>query len=399
MKKLFVLLSTLLWAHLLVGTYFEDPQAVVIAVPVADAVGNPLHSLDPMVPVEDLYRQLPFSPDVRGTCHRIHQLLYNEVGTVLKQEGDELLVEFPHFFWQLGNGERCRSVWVCAQNVLWLKDLQDYRSIPEPISLTMDPAYQSYQVLTLVVPWQDKETGIRYSAGTRFVRASMLDNEQGYGIYMRDGETYKIRTALVERDYALVEYPVDAQQARHLFVEILRRWASSAPKKIPYVWGGCSYCDTYAVGDVVRMDQGRGTCWECPGAQVPHCGFDCSGLVLRAAQIVGLPYYLKNTTTLGLYLQDLLDNDPLQEGDLILMPGHVVIVGDVERNELIEAAGYGAGFGAVHIISLAERIAPIKDYAHLRAVLKDTTSVLRYKNSQGTLGREIPFLRLLKLIS
>ncbi len=147
------------------------------------------------------------------------------------------------------------------------------------------------------------------------------------------------------------------------------------------------------------MDKGRGTCWECPGAQVPHCGFDCSGLILRAAQIVGLHYYFKNTTTLGLSLEDLEDDDSLQEGDLILMPGHVVIVGDVERNDLIEAAGHGAGFGAVHTISLAKRIAPIKDYARLRAALKDTTSVLRYKNSQGTPGREITSLRLLKLIS
>ncbi len=67
---------------------------------------------------------------------------------------------------------------------------------------------------------------------------------------------------------------------------------------------------------------------EC--TQHPMSGFDCAGIISRAAQMCGIPYYFKNTYTLAHYLKSLSIDTHLQEGDLIWIPGHVMIVSDLK---------------------------------------------------------------------
>ena len=59
-------------------------------------------------------------------------------------------------------------------------------------------------------------------------------------------------------------------------------------------------------------------------------------------------YFFKNTTTLAYYLKPLALGEAAEKGDLIFFPGHVQIISDVEKNLIIESAGYKSGYGKVH---------------------------------------------------
>src|SRR5205814_4688733 len=99
--------------------------------------------------------------------------------------------------------------------------------------------------------------------------------------------------------------------------------------------------------------------------QSPKNGFDCSGVILRAAQIAGIPYFCKNTTTIAQCLTPLKSEQQLREGDLILIKGHVMIVSDITKNLLIEARSYGHGYGKLHEISIDQVFEGIETYKDL----------------------------------
>jgi hypothetical protein len=87
-------------------------------------------------------------------------------------------------------------------------------------------------------------------------------------------------------------------------------------------------------------------------ATTPKTGLDCTGLIVRAAQIVGIPYFFKNSTTIGALMRPLQPHESLHAGDIILVRGHVMIVADTKRNTLVEARGQDHGYGKVHEIPL-----------------------------------------------
>ncbi len=252
--------------------------AVVVIVPVADIVGKSFAEIDPTTPVEESYRNIPFSPEVGPySCPRTHQALFNEVGRVLEQRGEELLVEFTNFFWRKPSGECTSSGWLLARNVVPLEMLQNAginNAIPEPIRF--NKPYVTNQVLTLTMPWNHNETGMTFSAGTRFVRVSRLDTDLTYGMCFIDPQGKKIVQARVDRDSALVNYPQDEESCRALFIEILKRWAHLSPNKIPYVFGGCSVVYTCKPEEFELVNQKRGQddlqIWRRPHAAIPHCG-------------------------------------------------------------------------------------------------------------------------------
>ena len=133
---------------------------------------------------------------------------------------------------------------------------------------------------------------------------------------------------------------------------------------IPFVWGGTSFnyvCkDEYAV---LQEEYGHGKTsafWHRPNIiERPYAGFDASGFILRAAQIVGAPFFCINSTTIGNYLRPLRKNESLEEGDILWSPGYVGVVGSFKNNELIEMQGYARGYGKLHAIPLQKRFANI----------------------------------------
>ena len=383
------------------ASYLEHENAVMVIVPVADAVGTPLQN------IQD-YDSLAFSPETGPhSCPRIHQFVFNEVGICkqLTPEGTQMLVEFPHLFCETESREKKNQFWLLSKNVMPLKALrgllQRCSCIPTPIQSNQSTDLKLHaDVLTLILPWQDPETDITYSAGTRFKRAQNNDTEHSYGVYLIDCKQHVIKTVLINREISLLDYPKDNSSAKKLFVEIIKKWANILSEKIAYVWGGCSIIKTYPENAFnlvsTKKDENDVSYWMRPSTGGAKTGFDCTGLVLRAAQIAGLPYYCKNTVTLDLNGRDLLDGEQLQEGDLILLPRHVLVVSSIKENKLIQAVSYSSGYGVLHEIALSSAFENITTFEELYRHCKNGTP-LRTKKKNGEFLRVFETFRLLKL--
>ncbi len=330
-----------------------DDLAWVI-VPIADATIRPLQLLDFAKTAKEHYSQLPFSREQgEYSCLRSHQLLFNELVKIKKDLKDEVEVEIFNVFYQEANNKRFRTFWLLKNNVKPLKELvasnKDISTIPHPY--TRDREKSLKRILTLSWPWQDPVTKKSYSAGTRFVRASKLDTKEAYAISILDPSDFSVKLTAIPRYNAVVDYPLDNESCMSLFVNLLKKWANQ-PSLIPYVWGGCSFMCTYSDNNFSLVGAERFgkkvSYWTRPYLQAPVSGLECSALIFRVAQIYGMPYFYKNTTTIMHNLKALSAADMLCQGDIIWYPGHVLIVSDLEHNKVIESVGYLTGFGIVH---------------------------------------------------
>ena len=112
----------------------------------------------------------------------------------------------------------------------------------------------------------------------------------------------------------------------------------------------------------------------------------------------GIPYFLKNTTTLERVLKPLTPEETLREGDLIKITGHVMVVADLENNTLIEARGYQDGYGKVHEIALPLVFKGINSYQDLLDAYYAKKTLIRL-NSDGKESQIFPTFNLLRLES
>ncbi len=159
---------------------------------------------------------------------------------------------------------------------------------------------------------------------------------------------------------------------------VIKRYIQPRPIApfIPYVWGGCSYTtlctDPYFQLKTVRSKHRPHAkprrYFEYPTCHTqPYNGFDCAGLILRAAQASGIPYFYKNTFTILQNLEPLQPEDQIANGDLIWLPAHIMIISDVEQNLCIEARHYAQGYGKVHETPIHKVFKDINNYQDLRA--------------------------------
>ena len=150
---------------------------------------------------------------------------------------------------------------------------------------------------------------------------------------------------------------------------MLKCWAHQKDSFIPYVWGGTSFINTIDTPfrEITnKIDNHYYSYFEFDNVQTHQkSGFDCSDIISRAAQICNIPYFYKNTTTIGQNLQPLQPHDTLINGDLILIKGHVMVISDIDKNLLIEARSYGHGYGKVHEIELHKVFDSIETYKDL----------------------------------
>ncbi|HLB41037.1 MAG TPA: hypothetical protein VJJ83_04555, partial [Candidatus Babeliales bacterium] len=128
----------------------------------------------------------------------------------------------------------------------------------------------------------------------------------------------------------------------------------------------------------------------------PQTGYDCSCLISRAAQIVGWPYFYKNSATAERNLTAITALNQLAPGDLLWHAGHIMVVSDVEQGLLIEARGYSQGFGCLHEIPLSRIYVGIKTYAELWQAIQ-TNTVVKTLDDQGLPFGAIQQFKLLKL--
>ena len=388
---------------------FGSERGVVI-VPVADLVGQPLATFYPSQIAKISYKTLPWS------CYRshyeanarLHQLLFHEQVKIIERRGNELCVEVPHVYYTIPNESLPQTqYWTYAKNILSLSNLAtqggDIRLLPPPINFRNDTTTQkNSEIISLIEPWHDQKTGITFSAGTRFLKATKRTKTGMVDVYAINSHSSTIERLSLPRTVVYSSFNKNTSQKINAFLGLLRKWAINDRGCIPYVLGGCSYTEVHGK-NIFKIQRSQLTkqpllYYERPIARAVKTGFDCSNLILRAAQIVGIPYYFKNTHTLSNVLRSLSSKETIAEGDLIWMPGHVIIVSDMQKNLIIEAHSYDGGYGIIHEMPLKKTFKDISTFAELQMAYNAKKELKRLA-SNGSIQQIYKQFKILQLAS
>lgn len=412
----FVKYNVIIGCFLSCFSAYSSNKAVVI-VPVADIIGSPIKHFSLAPSVKEAYELIGIcgAPNQSSDgSPRIHQLLFNEVVDIVTDEqtlenADEVCIRFEGAFFITSKDTNPNHLyWTQKRNLLTLKKMKQRKlnlsNIPSQLNFNNPQALNEQPVIVLIKPFFDTVTKQTYSAGTRFVYTIDETNSSFYKVPIFDRLTTSYKTTYIPIHYAYVVTTQSKEKSITCFVNLLKRWAHEFPGKIPYVWGGCSFVGTdnpYNYQLVSKKMKKNKQCmiYERKNySQYPFTGLDCTGLILRAAQICNIPYFYKNTYTLAHFLSRLTSHDKLQEGDIIWIPGHVMVVSNLEKNLLIEARGYSHDFGIVQEIELAKVFKGINTYQQLLDAHNAHTSLTRL-NRAGQEVEYIPHFTLLKLES
>lgn len=373
----------------------------VVTVPVADATGGSVRKFgNPNF----CYRTIPCAPDKGKTaCIRLHQLRYNDEVTMIREYySGEVIIAVPGLYYFDAKNNQRNDFWTLKKYLMPVSKLNKKLQGYIPPAIERDKPTQGYEnVLTLRRPWNHKN--IRYSVGTRFMRNNTEDTATSYGVYVIDYSARKAHTGLVPKDKALVTYHKDFSKARDVFLSLLREWAHLPQGLIPYVWGGFSFREMCPDEGFIKkkgwLCGHNVTYWERNGFSInPRSGFDCSNMILCAAQMAGLPYFCKNSNTLARTLRPLKSGEKLENGDLIWYSGHVLVVSDVEKNLIIEAIGYDSGYGCVHETHIKNVFEGIHNFYGLRPC-HFRRKFTRRLRKDGSPWRSVYRLKILKLSS
>ncbi len=345
----------------------------VTIVPVADLVGKPLYLFHRYKKSHHIYKKIPESGSY-DICPRIHQLLFNEIVTIVEQRTHEVKVRISNTFYIKGaKYKKYAEYWTDKRNIISFGQLRkkniDIFTFPTPIDFTEKTMYQDNKnILTLTMPFYDPVTQQTFSVGTRFVATGkQTDKKKEVFVFNHKNETLK--KMLIPIKSCFIENGQTKKERMHTFLKILKQWAHLSNGVIPYVLGGCSFTeskkDTFKKYASNKKDNHSTTFTRNAHDYTTKKGLDCSGLIMRAAQACNIPYFLKNTTTIGNALASLQKNEKIHEGDLILIRGHVLVISDVSKNLAIEARGYKNGYGKVHEINIGEFFKEVNTYQDL----------------------------------
>lgn len=387
--------------------YSGKPLLAVVKVPVADACGFQIGKCTKQI--EDYYQTLPYAPDTGSYgCLRIHQLLFNEVVTVTKEyPGGEVAVEVPGWFFLDGLHRKRHDCWMLKKDLMVLKgnlSAEFRKAIPSPVDASKPVAEYSKNILVLSESWFDEKTQNLYSAGTRFVRQPEKDTQNTYEVMIIEPIKKRVIAQAIPKGKAVVYELTSFEKAQKVFMSIIRGWAHQNNGFIPYVYGGASVRERYQDKSFSKLEGMRcgspATYWDRPRGTivVPRSGFDCSNMILRAAQMSFLPYYFKNTLALVSYLRPLKLGEKVEEGDLVWYSGHVMVVGDVSKNLLIESIGYESGYGCIHEIPVNRVFHGIQNFKEL--IHAHLTRQFTYRlNSSQKNWRSVYRIKIFKLKS
>ncbi len=401
-KKLYT--SFMVYVLSFSAVYAQKERKAVTIVPVADLLSQSLTSRNKTHKTQLSYQTIPISgKNENKACPRLHQLIFNEEVTILEELNDEVKVHVTNHFCQPEQSDAKQSTyWTAKKNVITFDELKklgvDISIIPPPLSHHTPQAFDE-QIVTLKYPFADPSSSLSFSVGTRFVKMSMQSNKQSVTVHFFNPREKKQKQLFLPLRYLATDHK-NQQEKIDEYVKLIRSWAHETKGVIPYVWGGCSFItlckqepfvekkDNDTNPYYLRKDRLRG----------PQDGLDCSGLILRGTQLCDIPYFFKNSTTLAKNLAPLHKNEPIENGDMIWFPGHVVVVSDVKNNLVVEARGYEHGYGVVQETPLKEQFKNIATYDELKKAFHNKTPIERL-DKFGTTVKTLTNYKILKLKS
>lgn len=361
----------------------------IIVVPVADLMGEQLSNIHE-------YSQLPLSASGEPwrVCPRIHQLLFNEMVIIEKKDRKQYCIRTPHlFFITPTNNHPMNLYWIHQDNIVPLSTLSSYHVAPETFPQPFGQKNingKTQEIITLLKPFYDETTRQTYSAGTRFVLSSPQNTElTTLSVWIFDRHSKSTKKILIPKSHcAPTNIHEEPDQQIKKFVQIVKEWAHLENGFIPYVWGGCSFQVPHILDEIeikksdsVKNSPVEMVMYKKKHHTKPKDGCDCAGLVVRAAQAAGIPYFYKNTYTLSRFLKPVLHH--VKEGDLIWIPGHVLIVADLKRNTIIEARDFSDGYGKVHEIHLDKVFKDMHTFDDLMTAFREHRPLTRLNHPLG----------------
>lgn len=383
---------------------FYAPRAIsypaLVTVPIADLVGSPVSS--------DIYQQLPLcgATNFSRACPRLHQALFNQYVEVIQERNGHVCIQVPNVFYITHQSQKpYNQFWTAACTITPVRILEKENiklsTFPAPINYTTK-TIPEHHIVTLIEPLHDAETGFTFSAGTRFVLAQKADAHT-ISVYRYNPKQKKVTVMQIPKKQCYMSSPdLRPEERVHHFVALARRWARKTDGAIPYVWGGCSYIQRSkpdAFKEVVIHTKEPYAYYVRPDCtDRPASGIDCSGFICLAAQCCGIPYFFKNSTTVARCLRPVAADESIIEGDIIWIPNHVMIVGSVKNNTLIEARHYSQGYGCVHELPLSAVFKDITTYHDLHQACLTKKPLVRL-DRQGNARETIRECKLLHIMS
>jgi hypothetical protein len=384
-------------------------QAVCI-VPVADVLIKPIDENQLDSNTERAYAHIPISWGRKAeditVCPRGHQILFNEIVTVIEESGPEVQIELSNILYEKPFDLEPRTrYWTLKKNLLPLEELSpeiQKTFLPAPLSRKKQAAKQTSQVITLRMPFYDGTTNKTYSAGTRFAVSAFAP---GFvSVYVLDSITKEISLTQIPEALCYINTLREPEQKIKDFISTLQLWANNTNGSIPLVWGGSSFThfatDTNFYEKLRTVESGNTYgYWERPAEiEYPFAGFDVSGLIYRAAQLCELPFYYRNTHTAAKYMRSLARSEKIAAGDLIKVVGGMFVVSNVEKNTLITALSYSGNYGIILETTLDKLLRDIKSYDELVNAYH-TNKSLQTLRTDGSPWNVIDQFTILKLSS
>lgn len=356
-----------------------------IIVPVADLVGHCL-------PNTASYDSTSYESN--PTFPRIHQVLYQTPVRVLETKGKQALIQVDDSFYITTSHQKPRDTFWTLKKYLVpasiIKGNVKEQLLPFASYTCWRSRPPNKKQLTTVAAFYDPICNLTFSAGTKFIMCNEQLEQDYYQVFALSPTTHRIIRTKLPKDICLQSnmIPSSKEQKIRLFTALIRSWILTAPQNtyIPYVWGGTSIGNP--TNSVIQKTDNHPI----------KVGCDCSGLILRAASICSIPYFFKNSYTACRYLKSLTLDMPLQEGDIIWVPGHVMIVADLKKNTLFEQRGYEHGYGKLHEIPLKKVFKSIKTYKDLLAAYLQKKPLLRM-DITGKIRETYSHFMILSLIS
>lgn len=383
------------------GMISASYEATVI-VPVANLINQPFDCQNILILKKKYESWIPWqSKNDKTSCNRLHQLLFNERVTVLNDQNYQSQIEISQSYYLTNTIKTPQNIyWILSSYLMPLnsekKALFD-ATIPPAVDYHNPLSVHNSHIITLSNRYYDPTLKMEFSPGTRFLlNDTQKEDNQYYQVTAICPSTLEKKRLKIPKKNCIGNKKNSFNEKKKEFVALLLEWVFKENKIIPYALGGCtiSWYPEQLVKKMALQPNKLPLCTLVNGAQIQ--GVDCSSLVLRALQLVGIPYFYKNTFTLKEKLTPLNSNAKLEEGDLIWIPGHVMVIADLKKNKIIEARGYEHGYGKVHLIEINKVFKGINNFEELKKNFHEKKALYRL-DSTGTVRDEFKEFYLFSL--
>lgn len=385
------LLLTLLLSYISLAFPASVPYKAIVIKPVIDLLGDYIPTN-----ASSIYDTLGYAgASNNAACKRVHQLLFGQIVTVLQETHDQVKIEVPSVYYVVGDKpDKHITFWTQKEGILSIE------SLPLHTRTLLEGTPRSY-FFSLKKPLYVSALRATLSAGTRFYIKELLPQHK-ISVYVFHAACQSIKEIIFNRSDGILArshstYP--PADYRSALVNLLREWAEMHNGFIPYVWGGCSYTTRLNDGEFTRKNTASAgeEVYDWPSfSATPKTGFDCSGIILQAATMLGFPYYFKNSHTVMKCLAEVTADESIKKGDIIWIPRHVMVVADADNATIIEARSYGHGFGKVQELPLSHVFQGIHTFKELQeAIIKQKP--LQRLDAQQQPVQEITHVKILNL--